>query len=47
MVDKCAAAAHCNPGEVERLVEERTLSVDTLALQNTGKAAEVVMKLNV
>jgi hypothetical protein len=47
LVESCTAAAHAVPGEVERIVEERTLHLDNALLQNQGASKVVISKLMV
>lgn len=47
MVDKCTGAAHVSPGELERIVEAKTLAVNNLTLQNSAKASDVYSRLTV
>lgn len=45
MAEKCTAAAHASPGEVERIVETKAFAINNLTLANTEKATEVYTKL--
>ncbi|CAD7955725.1 unnamed protein product [Amoebophrya sp. A25] len=45
MVNSCTAAAHCSPGEVERIVDQKSHVVNTLSLENSRKGSELSTKL--
>ncbi|CAD7957798.1 unnamed protein product [Amoebophrya sp. A120] len=45
MVNKCTAAAHCSPGEVERICDAKSHTINSLTLENCKKATEVFTRL--